>query len=343
MVQLARREVDAQRDRLIHGEVLLPLSDLAAGFTDGPHPQRNDQPGLLGQRNEFHRRHETAPRMLPPHQGLHARQPIVSKVDRGLVVERELVFVDRRSQLRFHLDAANRLRVHLRIEERIPALEDASLTHRHGGVAQQVLGRLLAADRHGDADLRLNVDLGSDELEWLAESVHDPLHRHRGVDRGDQAVQENPEFVPTEARDGIRFSDASAQPAGDGGEGRFADAGAQAVVHSLHAVQVAVQDGDHAAVSPCGDERLFDHARKQGAIGQSGERVVERLMAQLGHQVVMVGYVAGVEDDATDFGHVQPVRHAGLCMAPRPVRVSNAAFDGCAMIQPRPRPWRARA
>ena len=59
------------------------IADLAARLPDGPLAERHDQPALLGERDELHRRDEAAARVLPADQRLDAGQAAGLEVDRA--------------------------------------------------------------------------------------------------------------------------------------------------------------------------------------------------------------------------------------------------------------------
>ena len=249
MAQLARGEVHVQGDRLARGDLLLPQSNLAAGFSDRPLSEGHDQPALLGQRDELHGRDQAAARVLPADECLDAGKPARLEVDRRLVVEDELRLLEGRSELRLHLDPSDRVGVHLRIEERVPAFLGAGPVHRHGRVAKKVLGRLVAADRHGDADIRLEIDLRAGQLDRPAQRAHDPFHRQGRIGGGGQPVEQHSELVPAQPGDGVLAADACPQPVCDGEERRLGGAVAEAVVEAGKAAHVAVQDGHRGVVA----------------------------------------------------------------------------------------------
>ena len=57
---------------------------------------------------------------------------------------------------------------------------------------------------------------------------------------------------------------------------------AEAVVDRLEVVEVDEQDGQPAAAPRCGsDERVLEAVDEQRPVGEPGQRVVERLVAEL--------------------------------------------------------------
>ncbi len=182
------------------------------------------------------------------------------------------------------------------------------------------------AHRDRDADVRLQLHLRPRQDERLAQHRHDPFHRQRRVGRGGQPVEQHAEFVAAQAGDRVLAADAAAQPLGDHRQGRVAGAEAQAVVDPLEAFEVAEQHADGAAVAPGRQERVLDAVDEERPVGEAGQRVVEGLVAQLGLELVALGHVAGVEDDAAHRLHVDQVGHPDLGVAPGPVGVPDPAF-----------------
>ena len=89
----------------------LPVPQLVARGLEDPPPDRQDEPGLLGQRDERERRHEAARRVLPAQQRLHAQHGARVEVDQRLVVEPQLGALDRPPQVvleRRPVDASGR-------------------------------------------------------------------------------------------------------------------------------------------------------------------------------------------------------------------------------------------
>ena len=93
------------------------LRGLAAGRLEHPFAERNDQAGLLGERDEFGRRDRCRDRMAPAHQRFEAAIARVARVEQRLVVDLELLFAQRLAQVDLEPAARLQLRVHRRFEE----------------------------------------------------------------------------------------------------------------------------------------------------------------------------------------------------------------------------------
>ena len=72
----------------------MPRAHLPAGLAQHEPADRDDQPGLLGQRDEVQRRDQPAVGVLPADQRLDAGQPAGRQFDDRLVVDDELAVLD---------------------------------------------------------------------------------------------------------------------------------------------------------------------------------------------------------------------------------------------------------
>ena len=119
-----------------------PRRGLAAGLAEHPLADLDDQPALLGDRDEAGGGDRAELRVLPAQQRLDAEHPRgVGEHDLGLVGERELPGGERVAQLGLELEPLDGARAHRAVEElqlRLAVL--LGLVHRGVGVAQQLLG-----------------------------------------------------------------------------------------------------------------------------------------------------------------------------------------------------------
>ncbi len=91
--QFDRRNVDCHAYRR-HARIE-PRPHLAAALAQHPSTQRHDESGFLGDRHEFVGRNEAANRMPPTDEHLGADDPLGDQVDTGLIVQDELLAIDR--------------------------------------------------------------------------------------------------------------------------------------------------------------------------------------------------------------------------------------------------------
>src|SRR6185295_17665109 len=104
-LELARREVDRHADVRVIRELGLEVHRVAAGRLQDPEPERDDQAGLLGERDEVERRDEAALRVLPADERLEAVDRAGLQRDERLVVERELAVLERPRKVALELQA----------------------------------------------------------------------------------------------------------------------------------------------------------------------------------------------------------------------------------------------
>jgi len=116
MGELARREINADRDVARAGMLTLPFGEPAAGLPQHPVPHRDDQAGLLRDREEVVRRDEAALGMLPPHEGLHTGDATCAQRDDRLVEDAELVALERHAKVGLELQQRDGVGVHLLVE-----------------------------------------------------------------------------------------------------------------------------------------------------------------------------------------------------------------------------------
>jgi hypothetical protein len=77
-LELARRQIDADRDRLLLEVSQAPLLCLLAGEVQDPPPEGHDQTARLSNRDEAPRVQQSMVRVLPPHQRLNPRDVVVA-------------------------------------------------------------------------------------------------------------------------------------------------------------------------------------------------------------------------------------------------------------------------
>ena len=189
--------------------------------------------------------------MLPADQRLEARDLAGAEADHRLVVEGELVAVERVAQLAFDLEPAHRAGPHLGVEEDAAgAAAFLGPVHRRVGVADQQLGagRLLVV-RAGDGD----ADRGGDEVldavdrEGLGEGGGDAVGDRDRLAFVGEAVDQDPELVAAEAGDDVAGPQVGAQPRRHRPQQGVAGVVAEAVVDQLEVVEVEEEDPDRRA------------------------------------------------------------------------------------------------
>ena len=102
-----------------------PPGGRGAGLPHRPFAERDDEPGLLGQRDELGRRDEAALGVMPAQQRLEAADLVAREVDERLVVELELAVGQRLAQIDLQLAARLHVGIHVRLEEAVDAAPSA--------------------------------------------------------------------------------------------------------------------------------------------------------------------------------------------------------------------------
>ena len=142
VVELGAREVDRHVEVLEPRRLVAPRRQLAQGLFEHPFPDPDDEPALLGQRDELDGRDDPQGGVGPPDERLDPFDGPVGDADDGLVHEVQLAQLDRPAQVVLELDALGHLGPHRLVE------------HGHG-VASGVLGLVHGGVGVADEDLGL--------------------------------------------------------------------------------------------------------------------------------------------------------------------------------------------
>src|SRR5712664_928067 len=275
-------------------ELLLPLLHLPARFLEHPGADLDDQPRLLGEWNEIHRRHQAALRVLPAQQRLGAGDlPRGQRHDR-LVVDAELAAVERAAQGGFQVQQLHRPVVHADVElDAAPATLRLGPVERGVRVAEDVLWTRVIGVPVRNADRRAAEHLLVRELErrpqLLVEAVGD-LPRVRGVGH---VLEQDGELVAAEPRHRIAGAQRGLEPAAHLDEELVSEHVAEAVVDHLEAVDVQHQHREAGLVPPLLQrEAVLEAVEEERAVGQAGEGIVERVVEQLVGGAAPIGHVS---------------------------------------------------
>ena len=236
-------------------EIPAPSAELAAGLVEHPGADRHDQAGVLRDRNEFGREHQSAARVMPAQQRLEPGEPRARQRDDRLVVDLQLVPFERPAQILFEPQPFFGRGEHRRVEDFAAGLAQfLRPIHRGIRVADHVLRALVAvgADDEPDADRRDH--LPSLQLERLRHGGTQPFgDRQRAVGVAD-AVEQDRELVAAHAGERVARlrSRATVSAARSELSRRSRDLDqqlvarrvAQAVVDDLEAIEVEEQHGE---------------------------------------------------------------------------------------------------
>src|SRR5580692_4356133 len=90
VMQLPPRDIDADEQRRIEREEILPIGEIVACAFERETAERNDKPACLRMRDEIGRRDDALHGMMPAQQRLEARNRTVTQTDDRLIEYIEL-------------------------------------------------------------------------------------------------------------------------------------------------------------------------------------------------------------------------------------------------------------
>ena len=117
------------------------------------------------------------------------------------------------------------------------------------------------------------------------------------------------------------------EPPRDLGEDHVAGLVAEAVVDRLEVVEVDEHDRDQRAAADGRTEGVRDAVGEERAVGEVGDRIVERLMRELVLEGLALADVAAVEDDPADVLVLRAVGVLHLELQPATVAVPERAVE----------------
>ena len=252
---------------------------LLAGLAQHPGAERHDQPGALGDRDEVGRRDEAAGRVLPADQRLGAVHPAGDEVEDRLVEQVQLVPDDRVVQLAAEPGVVDHVLAHPRLEP------------GPGRLAGRPWPRTSRCRRCAAPRRRCRRGRPGRRRCWRAASSWCSPTRNGTAERRPGSGRRPPRPRPASSassstanssppsRAGSSVTGAVLpQPLGHLVEQLVADGVAHGVVDHLEVVDVDEQHGGRLVrVEPLGER-----GAEPGAVGQAGERVVQREVFQLG-------------------------------------------------------------
>ena len=129
----------------------------------------------------------------------------------------------------------------------------------------------------------------------------DPLAQAADVGLALRADLDDGEFVAADAGDGVGLAQQRAQPLADFLDELVAGIVAERVVDLLEAVEIEHQQGDLLARAAIAGQRLGQAILEQGAVGEAGELVVQRLV--LGVRLARLELVDQIDQRLVEEGH----------------------------------------
>ena len=179
------------------------------------------------------------------------------------------------------MQAANRLLVHLAVEEHVAGFA-GGLGAIHGvvGVADHLLGRVVLNGIGGDADARGDVDDVPAKIVGVFKGLDDSACDADGVVMILQLIEDNDEFITAESRggghgrDGVGEADFLPQAIGDADEQKIAGDVAEAVVDDFESIEIEEEDGEFMVrIAFSGFDELIQPVVEQLPVGQAGEAI----------------------------------------------------------------------
>ena len=278
VVQAAGREVDRDADLEAR---LLPVRQLAERGIEAPAGERLDQAGLLGVRDELVGQDRALVRVAPAGERLDAVDRAGQQVELGLELERQLAALDRLAERARERQVPDRVAILVAVVELDRPGALLGRIHRDVGAlqkARRVVG-MLREQRDADADADLEPEAVGD-LERPLHRVHDPFGHAAGTLEVGGRRQQDRELVAAEPRDRVAVADAVVETPGEMDQEQVAEMVAERVVDLLEAIEVEQQQRQRFAVAGRRAQRLGQAVVEQHAIGQAGQGIVHRLVAQ---------------------------------------------------------------
>ena len=270
VVELAGRDVHGHLHRAAVQAV--EAYRFSAAFDERPLAEVHDEPRVLCEGDELARRELAEGRMLPADERLVAGDLVAVEVYDCLVIEPELSAADPVAQLRDSLRALDGDAVELGVEEGVTDVGMAfCAVHRDVGLPQQ---RLVVVPE-GDADARARLEDAGAALQRTGDLVEQPLgHTHRVVG-GERLCQNDSELVAAEPGGGVAGPNRPLDPSADLVQHLVAEVVAPTVVDSLEAVEVDVEQPGRLPLLAAEHDRVAQPLVEEGAVGETGQRVVE--------------------------------------------------------------------
>ena len=253
-----------------------PLRALSERLAEHVRRQRLHELGLLGEGEEFAGKHQSETRVRPSDECLDADDLTTSQLDLGLVVEHELVVLDR--VLEFAEHEQPRLPRPRRFAQLDRPARDLRFVHRLVRMLQQTVDvvAVVGVDRESGADPDLERDTRNRQraLE-LALDLVDRRTRGRHVL---DVTEQHRELVTAEPSRDVDAATGATETCRDLLQHPVADEMTQLVVDRLETVEI--QDGDREGVALAVRTvvRVANLVEELASVGEVGQRVVRRFV-----------------------------------------------------------------
>src|SRR5690554_2829234 len=279
IAQLLRRYIDRHARNL--QPCRLPACDLVTGFIEYPAADMVDQHGLLGQRDKLGRRDQSPLRIFPAYKGLNPGDFTTFKRPLRLVVQPELIGLDRIAKPLLQLySLPRRLCQVITVETQTAA---PLLGPEQGGIGllQQVLGLLPHLSDKTDADAGTDTDLHPVTQGKAAVKLSNQAQGYVGrIAATAHIVQQHGKLIPAQTEQHILFAQAQLQPLGRLLQQLVTHQVTKAVIHILEVVQINHQQRRNSRVTAIVLNAMLQLGEQHLPVGQPGQRVVQRLIFQ---------------------------------------------------------------
>ena len=233
-------------------------------------------------------RHEPADRVVPADQRFEAGHSAVGRRHQRLVVEFELLVLDRFGQFEFEHPALADLGIHA-VGKEAAAIAAVGLgpVEREVGVAQQLVGARAVDRCNRDADGQADDQRIAVDQVGIADLGDHSLGQRRDGIRRDAFGQDDGEFVAAEARKRVLVPQERRQPLADFDQQAVADMVAAAVIDGLELVEIEIEQRERRAVPLQQRDRFRELLGEVRPVRQSGQPVMigEVTDRPLGHDV----------------------------------------------------------
>src|SRR5688572_22185940 len=183
--------------------------------------------------------------MLPTHQRLCPSDLVVLQCHDGLVVDPELLPYEGSPEPRLQYQALHDLSIHAGLEHLVASLASMfGSVHRQVRVPQEIGRLLLSGAVEGDPGADGGEHLLFSKRKGRLQHLRDPLRYLNYLTYTSNALDQDSELVPAEARGGVLGTQASLQTLGNRYEQLVSRFVPQAVVYDLEVVQVHEQHRD---------------------------------------------------------------------------------------------------
>ncbi len=221
--------------------------------------------------------------MAPANQRLDPGDAAVLERDDRLKVEKELLALDRVTEVGLQLQPGERLGVHGTVEH-LEARPSGVLgpVHRHVRAAEEVLGLIRRRCAEGNSHARGGHVLVAADVHGLIQRLLHAIGDHRAVAYVGHALEQDRELVTAQSGDDVASAHAFLQPPRHRDQHLVAHVVAHRVVHQLEVIEVEEQHREDAVVvTPRAVCRIGQALHEERAVGQPGQRVVQRVVLQL--------------------------------------------------------------